>query len=190
MIKLVGIAGSSRSSSYNRALLQAAVERVPEGVTLVAESIDGVPLYDGDEEAEHGIPARVEQLKDLVVSSDGLLLVTPEYNHSIPGPFKNAFDWMTRPGKDIPRVFGGKPVGLIGATPGRGGTVRAQEAWLPVLKAVNARPFFGAAVELARAGDAFDDDRQLVDATAQQLLGKYLERFAAFCEQQRATKGS
>jgi NAD(P)H-dependent FMN reductase len=72
-------------------------------------------LYDGDIEAAQGIPARAAELKERIAAADGLLLVTPEYNNSIPGVFKNAIDWLTRPAADIPRVFGGRPVGLIGA---------------------------------------------------------------------------
>ena len=78
-----------------------------------------MPLYDGDVEAAEGIPPQVVRLKDAVAAADGLLLVTPEYNNSIPGVFKNAIDWMTRPPADIARVWGGKPVAVIGGEPGR-----------------------------------------------------------------------
>lgn len=128
MTRLVGISGSLRKGSFNAALLRAATALVPEGTTLEAHGIAGVPLYDGGVEAESGIPEAVRVLKDAVASADGLLLVTPEYNNSIPGPFKNAIDWMSRPPKDMARVFGGKPVGLIGASPGRMGTISAQTA--------------------------------------------------------------
>lgn len=82
-------------------------------------------------------------LKDRIAAADGLLLVTPEYNNSIPGVFKNAIDWLSRPASDIGRVFDGKPVGLIGATPGGMGTPFSQTAWLPVLRTLGTRPFFG-----------------------------------------------
>ncbi len=186
MTTIIGLAGSARARSYNRALLRAAIERAPEGVTIVEESIRGVPLYDGDEEAEHGVPARVEELKEKVAAADGLLLVTPEYNHTIPGAFKNTIDWMTRPAKDVPRVFHNKPVGIIGATISRVGTVRAQEAWLPVLKTLNTRPFFGAVLEVARAQDVFDDELTLADANIEKLLVKYVEHFVTFCREQKS----
>src|SRR5262245_58518724 len=116
-MRIVGIAGSLRKGSFNASLLRAAAEECPKGVQLEIESIRSVPLYDGDVEAAQGIPARVAELKDKVASADALLLVTPEYNNSIPGPFKNAIDWMSRPASDIDRVFGGRPVGMIGASP-------------------------------------------------------------------------
>src|SRR5262245_29129424 len=132
MSRIVAIAGSLRTGSYNAALLRAAVAAAPAGLQVETVSIRGIPLYDGDAEAASGIPEAVAKLKNLVASSDGLLLVTPEYNNGIPGVFKNAIDWLSRPNADIPRVFGGRPVALMGATPGRGGTILAQNAWLPV----------------------------------------------------------
>src|SRR5436190_23505652 len=121
MLRIVGISGSLRSASFNAALLRAAAQECPPGASIEIESIRGIPLYDGDVEAAEGLPARVAELKERVASADGLLLVTPEYNNSIPGVFKNAIDWLTRPANDVPRVFGGRPVGLIGASPGRFG---------------------------------------------------------------------
>ena len=121
MPTVIGIAGALRRGSYNAALLRAAVELAPAGLTIEVASIREIPLYDGDLEAEHGIPEPVRALKDRIAAADGLLLVTPEYNNSIPGVFKNAIDWLSRPATDIQRVFSGKPVGLMGATLGQGG---------------------------------------------------------------------
>ena len=106
---------------------------MPAGSELVIESIAGVPLYDGDVEAASGIPEAAARLKDAVAAADGLLLVTPEYNNSVPGVAKNAIDWLSRPSADIARVFGAKPVALCGASPGGFGTVLSQNAWLPGL---------------------------------------------------------
>ena len=97
-------------------------------------------MYDGDVEMADGIPPAVVALKTLVASADGLLIVTPEYNNSIPGVLKNAIDWMSR-GGDMKAVFGDKPVAVIGASPGGFGTVLAQTAWLPVIKALGASPW-------------------------------------------------
>ena len=180
MANVIAISGSSRKDSYNSALLRAAVELAPSGLSIAVGSIRGIPLYDGDVEAESGIPAPVAELKDRIAAAEGLLLVTPEYNQSIPGVFKNAIDWLSRPGSDIPRVFGNKPVGIIGATPGPAGTRLSQTAWLPVLRALSAVPWFGKQYYLAGAGQAFDANGKLIDAKSQQLLKDYLAGFSAF----------
>ncbi|MFW5875450.1 MAG: NADPH-dependent FMN reductase [Myxococcota bacterium] len=182
MTTIVGIAGSARQGSYNRALLGAAVEIAPPEVTLDAHDIGGIPLYDGDLEAEQGIPERVTELKDLIAAADGLLLASPEYNNSLPGPMKNAIDWLTRPPKDIGRVFGDRPVGLIGATPGRGGTRLAQTAWLPVFRTLSMRPWFGKNLYVAGAGQLFDDQLRLTDDTTRTQLAEYVRGFVEFVE--------
>jgi NAD(P)H-dependent FMN reductase len=179
-MQIVGIAGSLRSGSFNAALLRAAQEECPAGATLEIESIRGIPLYDGDVETAQGIPARVAQLKDKVAAADALLLVTPEYNNSIPGVFKNAIDWMTRPASDIERVFGGRPVGLIGASPGRQGTVLSQTAWLQVFRTLGLRPWFGQLLYVGGAGSVFDASGKLIDEATRARLRKYMAGFAEF----------
>lgn len=178
-MQIIGLAGSLRSGSLNAALLRAAVEECPKEAALEVESIRGVPLYDGDLEAR-GLPEKVIQLKDRVAAADALLLVTPEYNNSIPGPFKNAIDWMTRPPADVPRVFRGKPVGLIGASPGMHGTMLSQTAWLPVFRTLGVRPFFGQLLYLGGAGGVFDASGKLVDEAMRERLRKYMAGFVAF----------
>lgn len=180
MSTVIGIAGSLRRASYNGSLLRAAVELAPPGLTLEVASIRDIPLYDGDVEAAQGVLAPVAELKDRIASADGLLLVTPEYNNSIPGVFKNAIDWLSRPAKDISRVFGNKKVGLIGATPGRGGTRLAQAAWLPVFRTLGMRPWFGSQLYVAEAGKAFDSEGNLTDDAIKKLLAGYMAGFAAF----------
>jgi chromate reductase, NAD(P)H dehydrogenase (quinone) len=180
MPTVIALSGSLRKDSFNSALLRAAVEVAPPALSLVAGTIRGIPLYDGDVEADSGIPAPVAELKDRIAAADGLLLVTPEYNQSLPGVFKNAIDWLSRPGTDIARVFGNKPVGLIGATPGPAGTRLAQTAWLPVLRGLGAVPWFGKQYYLAGAGQAFDATGKLADAKSLQLLKDYLAGFAGF----------
>ena len=94
MATIIGIAGSARRGSLNAALLRAAIEVAPAELKVETATIRGIPLYDGDEESASGIPEPVKALKDRIAACDGLLLVAPEYNNSIPGPFKNAIDWQ------------------------------------------------------------------------------------------------
>jgi len=180
MARIIGIAGSLRKGSYNAALLRAAAERAPAGMEVEIASIAGIPLYDGDLESEQGIPDRVTALKDKIAAADGLLLVTPEYNNSMPGVLKNAIDWLTRPAKDIPRVFGDKPVAIMGATPGGGGTRLAQTAWLPVLRTLGTRAWFGKQLYVAGAAQVFDAEGRLVDEKINKLLSEFMAGFAAF----------
>src|SRR5689334_9183413 len=116
MTTIVGVSGSLRAGSFNTALLRAASGLMPEGAQLLVRTIHGIPLYDGDVEAAKGIPEPVRELGKAIAKADGLLLVTPEYNNSIPGPFKNAIDWLSR--IDDVEIFTGKRVAVIGASPG------------------------------------------------------------------------
>src|SRR5881394_281124 len=179
MTKVLGISGSLRRGSYNSALLRAAARLMPEDSTLDIASLRGIPLYDGDVEAQ-GIPAAVSQLKEAIIAADGVLLVTPEYNNSIPGVFKNAIDWLSRPSADIPRVFGGRPVAMIGASPGGFGTLLSQTAWLPVLKTLGTRAWFGGRLQVSRAGDVFDANGKLIDERVREQLRKFLDGFVKF----------
>lgn len=179
-MRVVGIAGSLRSGSFNTALLRAAVEEAPPGVTIEVESIRGIPIYDGDAEAAEGLPPRVSELKERIATADALLLVTPEYNNSIPGPFKNAIDWLSRPASDIPRIFGGRPAGLIGASPGAFGTIQSQAAWLPVLRALGMRPWFGQLLYVGGAARVFDPAGRLADEAIRKRLRNYVHGFVEF----------
>ena len=142
-------------------------------------SIRDIPLYDADVEAS-GIPEAVRALKDRVAAAEGLLLVTPEYNNSIPGVMKNAIDWMSRPPTDSGRVFRGKPVALMGASRSTGGTAMAHAAWLPVLRTLSTLPWFGPRVYVASAQNAFDGEGRLVDDAVRTNVAKFMEGFAEF----------
>jgi NAD(P)H-dependent FMN reductase len=179
-MRIVGIAGSLRSGSFNAALLRAAVEETPADATIEVESIRGIPLYDGDIEAAEGLPPRVSELKERIAAADALLLVTPEYNNSIPGAFKNAIDWLSRPASDIPRIFGGRAMGLIGASPGAFGTIQSQAAWLPVLRALGMRPWFGQLLYVGGASKVFDPAGRLADEAIRKRLRNYLHGFVEF----------
>jgi chromate reductase, NAD(P)H dehydrogenase (quinone) len=180
MISIAGISGSLREHSFNTGLLKAAAESVPEGCTLSADSIRGIPLYDGDVEASQGIPPAVTDLKQTIMAADGLLLVTPEYNNGIPGVFKNAIDWLTRPPEERMGVFAGKPVGIIGATPGTFGTAFSQYAWLPVLRVLGTQVWSGRLLWVSGAMGKFDDRGHLTDDGVKKQLIKYMAGFAEF----------
>ena len=181
-ITILGIAGSLRQRSFNVALLRAAAAAAPAGCMVDIASIRDIPLYDGDVEEATGIPVVVETLKDRIAAADGLLLVTPEYNNSMPGVFKNAIDWLSRPPQDIPRVFGGRPVALMGATPGGMGTAHAQTAWLPVLRVLGMQPWFGAQLYVSGADKVFDTSGTLLDEKLRERVQMYMTGFAAFVQ--------
>jgi len=122
----------------------------------------------------------VTKLKEQIVAANGLLLVTPEYNNSLPGVFKNAIDWLSRPAADIPRVFGNRPVALIGASQGGFGTILSQSAWLPVLRTLGTRPWFGGRLLVSRAATVFDADGKLLDDGIRDQLRKFLDSFVKF----------
>ena len=185
MPTIIGLSGSLRRASFNLMLLRAAAEAAPPATSIEIESIREIPLYDGDVEAEHGIPPAVQRLKDRIAAADGLLIVTPEYNNAMPGVLKNAIDWLSRPASDIGRVFRGRPVAVVGATPGQGGTALAQAAWLPVLRTLGMRPWFEGRVLISGAGKVFDADGRLVDAPTQDRVRTFVAGFAAFVEAQR-----
>lgn len=180
-MRLVGLSGSLRAASYNSALLREAQGMTPPGVELIEASIRGIPLYDGDVERDEDLPEAVVRLKDLIAGCDGLLLFTPEYNNSIPGVFKNAIDWLSRPASDIERVFGGRPTAVLGASPGAFGTMMSQAAWLPVLRTLGAAPWFGARLLVPHAQSAFDGDGRLVDEAIRRRLEGFITGFAAHC---------
>jgi NAD(P)H-dependent FMN reductase len=182
MPRIIGLSGSLRRGSFNSMLLRAAVAAAPEGTTIEVATIRGIPLYDGDVEAESGVPEAVARLKEQIVGADGLLLVTPEYNNGMPGVLKNTIDWLSRPAADIARIFGGRPVGIIGATPGPGGTSLSQAAWLPVLRTLGTLPWFGGRVSVSKAGQVFDAEGRLQDPVVRAQVDKYVAGFARFVE--------
>lgn len=182
-VRVVGISGSLRRASFNTALLRAAAAAAPAGSTVDIESIAGIPLYDGDREATEGVPPAVATLKDAIIAADGLLIVTPEYNNSMPGVLKNAIDWLSRPASDIKRVFGGRPVAVIGATRGQGATSLAQAAWLPVLRTLGTLPWFGGRLMVSNAAKVFDDRGAIVDEDVRSRLTLFVKGYVEFVAQ-------
>ena len=185
-LRIIGLSGSLRTGSFNGHLLRAAARLAPEGMEIAVHTIRGIPLYDGDVEAAEGIPPVVAALKDEIAAADGLFLVTPEYNNSIPGVFKNAIDWLTRPASDIPRVFGGKPVAFIGASPGGFGTILSQEAWLPVLRTLGTAPWFGGRLMVSRAHKVFDESGAILDPAIEEALNTYVAGFGDYVRRAKA----
>lgn len=183
MTKILGISGSLRAKSFNAMLLLAAGQTLEEGAELEVGSIRGIPLFDQDVEDAEGVPQVVEDLKDRVKACDGLLLVTPEYNNGIPGVFKNAIDWLSRPPADIAKVFKNRPVAVIGASPGGFGTILAQNAWLPVLRTLGMRPYFGGRLVMSHAHRAFNDDGEMTDAVTKDRLRDFMRGFVEFTAQ-------
>jgi chromate reductase, NAD(P)H dehydrogenase (quinone) len=177
--KLLGISGSLRRASYNSALLRAATHLMPEDAALEVGTIRGIPLYDGDLEAQ-GIPPAVTQLKQAIVAADGVLLVTPEYNNSLPGVLKNAIDWLSRPSSEIKRIFGGKPFAVMGASAGGFGTILSQTAWLPTLRILGTQFWSGPRLTVARASNAFDETGNLKDPLIEEQLKQFLAGYVAF----------
>ena len=154
MLTIVGISGSTRGGSFNASLLRALAAAAPQDAQVRIESIAAIPLYNGDEEAEHGVPQPVARLKEAIAAADALLLVTPEYNSSIPGVAKNAIDWCSRPPADVPRIFRDKPVAIAGASPGK--------------------------LLVSRAGSVFDANGNITDAAVRESVGKFMAGFVAF----------
>ncbi len=180
MNRILGISGSLRAGSFNTALLRAAQAAADDSIELEIATLHGIPLYDGDLEQREGLPAAVAALKEKVVACHGVLLATPEYNNGIPGVFKNAIDWLSRPSSDISRVFGNRAFALIGASPGGFGTILAQNAWLPVMRTLGVRHWAGGRLMVSRAAQLFDEQGQLRDEKVREQLAKFLAGFAAF----------
>lgn len=178
MTRITGLSGSLRRGSYNTALLHAARELHPQALHIA--SIADIPLYDADLESA-GMPASVESLKQRVAAADGLLLVSPEYNNSVPGVLKNAVDWLSRPSGGIRNVFRDKPVAVIGASPGGFGTISAQSAWLPVFRSLRARFWMGGRLMVSGAHKVFDEQGRLADADIRERLAEFVSGFVAFC---------
>ena len=173
----LGISGSLRKASYNTALLRAAAELTPPGMTL--ESFDLAPLPMFNQDAEKPFPGAVVEFRTRLAQADALLIATPEYNSSISGALKNALDWASRPPK---QPLAGKPVAIMGASTGNFGTVRAQLHLRQVLTHVGALPLGKPEVLVARAEQAFDTEGRLVDAAARGFLQDLLAALAKWIQ--------
>jgi NAD(P)H-dependent FMN reductase len=179
MSQIIGISGSLRIGSYNSALLRAAAGLFPDNIKHGV--INDIPLYNADVEAM-AIPEAVLRLKQQLMDADGLLLVSPEYNQSVPGVAKNAVDWLSRPSMGISNVFRDKPVAVMGTSTGAFGTVSGQNAWFPVFRGLGAKFWNGGRLMVPHASSVFDDLGNLIDESIEQRLQKFIEEFISFCE--------
>jgi chromate reductase, NAD(P)H dehydrogenase (quinone) len=177
--KILGIAGSLRRASYNRAALRAARQLVPDGAELEIFELDGIPGFNQDDEGQP--PAKVAELKNRVRAADAILFVTPEYNYSIPGVLKNAIDWASRPYGDS--AWAGKPVAVMGASIGTLGTARAQYHLRQVFVFLNMYALNQPEVMIANAMERFDADGNLLDEKAKDLIRQLLAGLVAWTRQ-------
>jgi len=171
---LLGVCGSQRKGSLNRALLDAIAETLPAGTTLSTwESLD-FPIFNSDISE----PAQVTAFKDALRTADGIVFAVPEYNYSIPGGLKNALDWVSSPPRMSP--LRGKPVALVGAASGMSGTIRAQTHMRQILVFSDTPCLNQPEILIPRAQDRFDSEGRLTDESTRTLLAKFGETFVAF----------
>jgi chromate reductase len=178
-ITILGIAGSLRKDSYNRAALRAAQLLAPKDAQIEIFELDGIPAFNQDE--EQNPPERVSELKARVRAADAILFVTPEYNYSIPGVLKNAIDWVSRPYGDS--AWEGKPVAVMGASVGTLGTARAQYHLRQVFVFLNMHAINRPEVMIGNAAQRFDNQGNLTDETTKALIGQLLVNLVAWTRQ-------
>ena len=178
--RILALAGSLRRNSFNRMLLYAAADCAPASMRVsIFDDLASVPLFNEDLEGEGG-PKPVAQLRQAVASAHGLLIATPEYNHSVPGVLKNAIDWLSRPAPE--EVLVGKPVAIVGVTSGLWGTRLAQAALRQILYATGSQVVPGPALYITAAHTHFDANGRLPDDTVRAALQDQLGRFDDWIE--------
>jgi len=181
-INILGFGGSLRKGSYNRALLQAAVELVPEDANLEIFELHGIPLFNQDLEASP--PERVKEFKRKIRAADALLIATPEHNYSVPGVVKNAIDWASRPYGD--NSFEGKPVAIMSASTGMLGGARAQYHLRQTFVFLNMYPINKPEVFVTFARQKFDDEGRLLDEKAKEVIRELLKTLVAWTKKLKA----
>lgn len=173
-IHIAAISGSLRKGSYNTMLVNNLEELLPEGMKLTIVKFDEVPLYNADLDLPDAAqrPDAVVKLREQLAAVQGIVIVSPEYNYSIPGGLKNAIDWASR-GEDSPLLK--KTVALMGVTPYMWGTVRMQVAFHPLFEFLNMKPVYKPEITIAQAKDKFDPSGKLIDEATKKLVRKKLE---------------
>lgn len=179
-INVLGIVGSLRRESFNKALLRASQQLCPSRMTIeMYEGLGSIPPYDGDLE-NTAYPGVVEDFKGRIRAADGILIVTPEYNYGLPGVLKNAIDWASRPPDDS--AWEGKPLAIMGASTGQGGTVRAQLQLRQVAIFLNMLPLNRPECLLSSAHTSFDTELNLTNEITRRFVQEELESFAQWIE--------
>lgn len=169
-IKILGIAGSLRKGSYNRAALRAAAESVPDGAEMEIYDIGGFPGFNQDDDQDP--PAKVTEFKQKIREADAIVISSPEYNYSIPGVLKNAIDWASRPYGDS--AWDGKPAAIMGCSPGAIGTARMQYHLRQVMVFLNMFPLNKPEVMIGKCAEKFDSEGNLTDEKTREFIGKML----------------
>ena len=181
-LRVLGISGSLRKGSFNTAVLRAAVELAPDGMTIETASLRDLPLYDEDVRVA-GLPAAVQTLREQIAAADALLIVTPEYNYSIPGVLKNAIDWASRPPN---QPFADKPLAIMGASGGPSGTLRAQYHLRQIAVFLDMHPLNKPEVFVRSAQERFDSSGKLTDEATRKVIGEQLLALAVWTRRLQA----
>ena len=184
-VRILGIAGSLRKASFNRAALRAAQELVPRGATLEVFDIAGVPAYNEDQLAD--VPEKVRELKARVRAADAVLFVSPEYNYSVPGVLKNVIDWGSRPPAD--NCWAGKPAAVMGVSGGVIGTARMQYHLRQMFVFLDMHPVNKPEVMIGQAAQKFDADLHLTDTRTREAIAALLEALVAWTRRLSAREG-
>ena len=185
-VRILGIAGSLRHESYNRAALRAATELVPEGASIETFELDGIPGFNQDE--EQNPPAKVTELKRRIREADAILIVTPEYNYSIPGVLKNAIDWASRPYGDS--AWNGKPAAIMGASVGTIGTARAQYHLRQMMVFLNMFPVNQPEVMIGNASEKFDAEGNLTNEGTKEFIRHLVHNLVEWTRRIGQTQGT
>lgn len=182
-IKVLGISGSLRRGSFNTAALRAARELAPAGLEIeLYEGLRDIPPYDEDARAAEGYPPPVADLRARIGAADALLIATPEYNYSVPGVLKNAIDWASRPPE---QPFDGKPVAIMGASPGAVGTARAQYHLRQSFVFLNGHVLNKPEVMIGQAQGRFDAEGRLADEATRGFVAAQLAALKEWTERLR-----
>jgi chromate reductase len=176
VVHILGFAGSLRQKSYNKGLLRAANKLLPKNAILEMFDLEGIPAFNQDLEIR--APDKVKEFKAKIKAADAILIATPEYNYSVPGVLKNAIDWASRPYPD--NAFKGKPVALMGASIGGVGTARAQYHLRQSFVFLDMYPINSPEVLVTFAQQKFDENGNLKDAKAKELIANLLQNLAAW----------